>query len=244
MRPMLILCLLIAACGNEKTRSPAFHSPLLRSAWDPLFPRPVPPAGQGHGASDETTGQTDETAGKADEAGPAHDPRAAAIQGARALLSTTEERSGYGAQDLERILARAIPGIEWRASQGLAALVETAERAGGFTTDGRPRPGDIVLFHNQVDANGNGEVDDWLTGCGVVIERDGGRFRAVVRTGHAPREIVVWPDGPAVRQLDGEVVNSFLRIPHRSDPDDTPYLAGTLYAGHIDVDDLADATSE
>lgn len=236
MRAALILALALVACGNEKLRGPAYHSPLLRSDWDPLVPRPA--------RLQDNDGSSSTNGGGEQPAGPDADPRAAMIAGARDLLGQTEERSGYGAPDLERILGRAIPSLDWRASQGLAALVETAERAGAYSTDGDPRPGDIALFHNQVDANGNGQVDDWLSGCGVVVERDGPLFVAVVRTGHAPREIAAWPDGPAVRILDGQVVNSFLRVPHRSDPEDTPYLAGTLYAGHIDVDELAAAAAE
>jgi len=235
MRLLPLLLLVVAACASEKARGPAYHSPLLRSAWEPLFPRPTPPSEGGQG--EESDSGSSGTA-----AGP--DAREKVLAGATKLLGQTEERSGYGAQDLEQILEQAIPGLEWNASQGLAALVDIAERAGAHDTDGRPRPGDIVLFHNQVDANGNGEVDDWLTGCGVVLDRDGPRFRAVIRTAHAPREIVAWPDGPAVRQHDGEVINSFLRVPHRSDPKGTVYLAGGLYAGHIDVDDLADATAD
>jgi len=237
MRLLLILALALTACGNQETQGPAYHSPLLRSAWEPLFPRPTPPSTGEPSAGDRADGK--DTSGAA-----GRDPRPEMIAGGRALLGKTEERSGYGAQDLEQILGRAIPGLSWRADQGLAALVQIAERAGAFSTDGKPRPGDIALFHNQTDANGNGEADDWLTGCGVVIERDGSRFVAVVRTGHAPREIVAWPDGPAVRLQEGTVVNSFLRVPHRSDPDGTPYLAGTLYAGHIDVDALADAAAD
>jgi hypothetical protein len=72
----------------------------------------------------------------------------------------------------------------------------------------------------------------------VVVETDGPRFKAVTRTGHAPREIAVWPDGPSVEVLDGEKVNSYLRIPSRADPEDAEYLAGDLYAGYVDVEAL------
>ena len=154
------------------------------------------------------------------------------------LLRKTSTRSDFGEQDLQNMLNQAIPTFNWTATQGLDDLVAKAKRRNAFETDGRPEPGDIVLFHNQWDENGNGQIDDWLTGCGVVVERRGPRFDAVVRTGNAPRRVTLWPDGPAVRVRNGKIVNDYMRVPSRSDPPDTVYLAGQLYAGHIDVDKL------
>jgi hypothetical protein len=229
---LLAFFLTLAACGNQALHGPIYHSPLLRSEWDPLVPRPTPPREAEDSSADDgstpAAGQESET-----------DPREAMIGRARALMGNPAQRPGYGAADVSRMLGEVIPGLGWEAGHGLQALVDRAGRAGAFDTDGDPEPGDIVLFHNQVDANGNGEADDWLSGCGVVVERHGPRFTAVVRTGHAPREVVGWPDGPNARIADGRLVNSFLRVPHRSDPAGTQYLTGALYAGHIDIDNLA-----
>lgn len=235
------ILILAAACawscnGVHYDKPLAHSSPLLRSDWRPLIPRRTSTIDYEPPASERSTA--------AGTTAVPPDVRAAMVAGANELLADERARDEYGAEDVERALRRAVPGLAWSASQGLDRLVAEARRAGAFATGGDPRAGDVVLFHNLLDANGNGKIDDWNTGCGIVIEeRPRRRFVAAVRTGHAPRRALVWPDGPARRVLDGRPVNSFLRVPHPSDPADTPYLAGQLYAGHIDVVKLADATA-
>ncbi len=160
------------------------------------------------------------------------------------LLSVDDAHGSFGAEDLETMLNTLDVRAGWRAEQGLDALVSLARKKDAFDNDTRPTPGDIVFFHNEFDANLNGETDDWLTGCGVVVDRHGAQFTAVTRTGHAPRRVVVSADGPAVRMVEGEIVNSYLRVPSRADPADAAYLAGQLYAGYVDIEKLATGTNE
>jgi hypothetical protein len=161
------------------------------------------------------------------------------VKEAEACLARGTVKDDFGAQDLAAILRRADIRIHWNAQQGLAPLVSVAKKKGAYHTQGAPELGDIVLFDNQWDANVNGKLDDRLTGCGVVTWTDGARFRAIVRTGNAPRRVTVWPGGPNRRIVDEEKINDFLRVPSRSDPVETPYLAGQLYVGYIAVDQLA-----
>ena len=205
-------------------RDTFYHTPFANSRWQALAPRDVPRAYREN--SERTKVETEGI-------------RSRMVSQAKALLSDGANGSGFGGQDLEMMLSKASASVEWKSSQGLDALVSLGRKKRAFHLDDSPEPGDIVLFHNQLDANLNGETDDWLTGCGVVTKRDGARFVAVVRTGNAPRKVVVWPDGPARRIVDGEQVNSFLRVPSRSDPEDTPYLAGQLYAGYLDIEQLS-----
>ena len=153
------------------------------------------------------------------------------------LLADSEERPEYGGADLYRMLDELGAAGAWRSGQGVRRLVEIAKRRHAYRAEGNPKPGDIVLFHNQWDANSNGEMDDWLTGAGVVVKSTGGRFEVVTRTGHAPRRIRVCPDTPSQHSVGGEVVNSFARVPRKSDPKDAVYLAGQLYAGFIDIEE-------
>jgi hypothetical protein len=161
------------------------------------------------------------------------------VKEAEALMARGTVKDDFGARDLEAILHRIDVRINWKARQGLRALVSTAKNKRAYHSRGAPNAGDIVLFDNQWDANINGRLDDRLTGCGVVTWTDGEKFQAIVRTGNAPRRVTAWPDGPARRIVDGEKVNDFLRVPSRSDPVDTPYLAGQLYVGYIDIEQLA-----
>ncbi len=226
MMRLFIIVLLLTACSTiSPLRSPLYHSSLASSDWKPLTPR-----------------QTPNAAPRADNR-PApskpNDIRARMVAEAEALPTGGKDRGDYGADDLEMMLAKVNSQVKWHSNQGLDALVSLARTKGAHHLENDPIPGDIVLFHNQWDANMNGEADDWLTGCGVVVKRHGPRFEAVVRTGHAPRQVTVWPDGPARRMVDGEKTNSFLRVPSRSDSSDTAYLAGQLFAGYIDIEELA-----
>ncbi len=217
-RFIVIITFALAACaGSSPFEGPVHKIPFARTEWEPLIAHRTP------------------------EPRDNDDLRKKMTARANALLDASPHRSDYGMHDLETILNSVMPGLGWRADLGLSSLVDRARSAAAYHTSARPDKGDIVLFHNQLDANGNGELDDWLTGCGVVVDTKGPRFEAVTRTGYAPRRIVAWPDGPDTTVTDGRKANSFIRIPHRSDPSGTAYLAGRLYAGFIDAEALAES---
>lgn len=220
-----LLPLVALGCSGPAFEHPLPSSPLLAAEWPAMFEAAaeegVEDGGAGAGAGGEGV-------------------RARMIAAARSLLDDARDRPdyGYGARDLDEILAKVLPDLSWDASSGLDDLVKLARERGAYRTDAEPEAGDVVLFHNQVDLDANGEADDWLTGCAVVIEADGPRFKAVTRTGHAPREIAAWPDGPSAARAFGEKANSYVKIPTRADPKDAEYLASDLYAGYIDVEAL------
>ena len=166
------------------------------------------------------------------------DLRLKIVSQAEDLLRGSQEMPEFGAGDLSRVLKKLRVAANWESGQGLNRLVEIARKRRAYRAEGTPRLGDIVLFHNQWDVNGNGENDDWNTGAGIVVKTKGERFEVVTRTGHGPRRVHVWPEKPSSRKIGGELVNSFVRVPEKSDPKDTRYLAGQLYAGFIDVDKL------
>ena len=219
----LIVLMISWSCGQAETGF--HHTPFARTNWKPLAP--THPHGNKSESRDDSK-NIEET-----------NIREKMVAAAEALLEHGEESAGYGAKDLEKIFTEVGLNIGWRAVDQLDALVSFAKKKSAYQTGDDPKAGDIVLFHNQVDANGNGLVDDWLTGCGVVVDLARPQFDAVVRTGHAPRKVTVWPDGPSRNTVSGETTNSYLRVPNRSDPKDTMYLAGQLYAGYIDIERLA-----
>ncbi len=228
MYRFIIIAFALTACaGSSPFEGPVHKISFARTGWKPLIAHRTPDSRDNDESNDD----------KIDDG----DIRSEMLARTNELLGASPHRSDYGTHDLKTILDSVMPGLGWTANSGLSSLVDRAKSAGAYRTSARPDRGDIVLFHNQVDANGNGELDDWLTGCGVVIDTKGRRFEAVVRTGYAPRRIVAWPDGPDTTVIDGRKVNSFIRIPHRSDPSGTAYLAGRLYAGFIDVEALAES---
>lgn len=228
MRAAILLTLLVLGCGSASYDGSLHRSPLLRGEWDPLVARTSLPeeSGDDRGSSSPV------------------DLRERMTRRGLALLEDGNASGDYGAADLEPILADLLPDLGWSASSGLGTLVDKARSLDAYRTTGDPTKGDIALFNNQLDANGNGKLDDWLTGCGVVVGESGHAFEFVTRTGHAPRRAVAWPDGPSAATAGGEKINSFVRIPHRSDPPATRYLAGQLYAGHIDLGALARGLGE
>ncbi len=224
MARLTILLLLLTGCAAIRPADQyPYHSPLSNSRFDPLLPRRLPSS-----RSVPEQSNSDQP----------RDIRPKMVAQAKALLKSGKEHDSYFVIDLETILDNVSGPTGWQKEQGLTALVSIARKKDAFHSEGRPIPGDIALFHNQFDANANSEADDWLTGCGIVVDQYGQQFDAIVRTGHAPRQVTVWPDGPAQRIVDGKKANDFLRVPDRSDPKDTAYLAGQLYAGHIDIEKL------
>ncbi|MCP4198759.1 MAG: hypothetical protein GY762_16565 [Proteobacteria bacterium] len=220
-----VLALAFTACSTVSyDHEPAHQSPLSRTRWHSELPRKT------EKTSAAPTGVSrSETRRMRDRM----------VKEAEKVLARGEVKDDFGAQDLEAVLDRVGIRTKWQARQGLAELVSLAKRKRAYHSRGAPEVGDVVLFDNQWDANVNGKLDDRFTGCGVVTWTDGSKFQAIVRTGNAPRRIAAWPDGPARRMVDGEKINDFLRVPSRSDPVDTPYLAGQLYVGYIAVDQLA-----
>jgi hypothetical protein len=214
---MIALCMTaLAGCSTLSfDHEPVMHTPFAETRWRALPEEPV--------HERESPQKT------------ATNLRQRMVDAALTLLDEGGEREDYGTSDLAAILKKAGASVDWNPSDGLDTLQQKAQKKGAYRANGMTEPGDIVLFHNQLDANQNGENDDWLTGAGVIVESRGARFEAVIRTGNAPRRISAWPDRPSLRMHQGKVVNAFVRIPQRTDPEDTAYLAGQLYAGHIDI---------
>jgi hypothetical protein len=215
---LLLMFILATGCSSLSfEHRPFYHGSLVSSKWEPLAPRGI--------TSNGTTSSGENI-------------RSAMVSQAAGLLVKGNYTGDFGARDLDTILATVGSDLDWNFEQGLGALVSRARNSNAYHSSGRPKPGDIALFHNQWDANGNGENDDWLTGCGIILETKGPQFDAVARTARAPRRVTVRPDGPARRILDGQKINDFLRVPTRSDSRDTSYLAGQLFAGYIDIERL------
>jgi hypothetical protein len=220
-----------AASSSGKPRTPFYHGSLTSPYSRPLLPRYATEPG--------TLGRSGAPAPEDRTTASPRAPRAVMLDAAQRQLQAGQRCSGHGAKEVSRALQEAAPNVTWSPTDGLAALVRQAEQRRAYLVDGSPRAGDIVVFHNTHDANADQQPNDWLSSAGIVVE-PGERFEAVLCTADNLRNVRAWPEGPAVREHRGEVVNSFLRVPSHSDPAGTAYLAGSLYAGHIDIDRLVD----
>lgn len=148
------------------------------------------------------------------------------------------DRRKFGATDIQDIFSQIGYVTCWQEAKDVAGMAKIATRTRAYKTTLAPQQGDLVLFHNQFDRNRNGQSDDWFTGIAIVTEVRGKRRLAITRTGYGLKEIVVSTEGPMVHTFDGESVNSFVKVPTPHDPVDAQYLAGQLYAGYIDSEQL------
>jgi len=218
--PLLII---LTGCTNPAW-APLHHGPLFRTAFQPAFGGPVAGTTETPGSSTRPT---------------VTDLRRRIVSEAEILAHQTTSVPQYGTEDVQRIAEGVVGDTLWKPGTALETVVDAAKSCGAYQTGRAPRNGDIVLFHNQSDLNGNGTSDDWFTGCGIVTDSDGSHIEVTSRTGNAPRRIELWLDGPSVYTHKGKVVNGFARVPTRNDPQDAEYLSKQLYAGFIDVEIFA-----
>ncbi len=228
---ILLLFGALSCAGGSPRNFPLYRSPLLAGSWAARPPR-LPENGSQQNASDNDTKEPTNSA--------VDSIRKRLVAGAEELLKKRDSAIGFGWQDLASILKQMGRSDIINGERSLPAFAESAKSVGAYSSDDDPSPGDIVLFHNQRDVNGNGGNDDWYTGAGVVISRTRGSFSAVTRTGNKPRIVVTTPKYPSGRKSGSKQTNCFVRTPQRFDPSDTYYLSGRLYAGYIDVEKLSE----
>jgi hypothetical protein len=105
------------------------------------------------------------------------------------------------------------------------------------------RRGDLVFFDRTYDSNRNGKVDDTLTHVAIVIDvlKDDTVIMAH-RSSSKIEELRMNLRAPSAHMIDGEVANSFLRVP-RYGPKDGPRFTGELYRGHARPPDAVNRKS-
>lgn len=136
---------------------------------------------------------------------------------------------------LRALQARVAP----REISGVFAAYRVADAHGILFGGGgaRPRPGDLVFFHDTYDRNRNGQVDDSFTHIGIVESVRGGSVTFLHRGGDAVVRATLDLDRPGVpRDRDGAVVNSYVRAKRSGPVPGTQGLAGELFAGFGRID--------
>ena len=109
---------------------------------------------------------------------------------------------------------------------------------GAVHYDQTPRVGDLVFFDDTHDRNGDGWWNDSLTHVGVVldVEPDGTILFAHDGTSAGRSVGRMNLREPWVHEVEGERLNSYLRIPAPWDPPTARYLAGELFTAFATVD--------
>ena len=93
-------------------------------------------------------------------------------------------------------------------------------------------PGDLVFFDNTWDFNGDGKVNDPLTHIGIVERQEpDGTVIFISRVAGAVERYHMNLALPHVHKTaDGRILNDYLRRKDVTDPDNTSYLTGELFA--------------
>lgn len=118
---------------------------------------------------------------------------------------------------------------------GVRAIWRRAQKAHALHK--KPKPGDLVFFHETYDRNHDGRRDDGLTHIGIVESVDDDGTVTFVHRGtsgiHRSRMNTRHPKARYAR--GGEVLNDILRAPSKQL---RAYTTGELFSGYADTDRL------
>ena len=116
-------------------------------------------------------------------------------------------------------------------ANGVRLIYDTLKKLNKIYKKKRPQVADIVFFDNTWDRIKNGKINDDLTHVGIVLDVDkngtitfihssvsGGVRRDYMNLYHPHKET-----------LNGDTINSHLRVEKDADPPDTKYLTGELF---------------
>ena len=119
-----------------------------------------------------------------------------------------------------------------RGGNGTRLIYRHVQRYGRIHRGPRVHPGDLVFFNNTWDANRDGRLNDSLTHVGVVEKMEpNGTIVFISRVSRGIERYRLNLAHPGVhKSRDGRLLNDFMRRKRRSDPDNTRYLTGQLFA--------------
>jgi hypothetical protein len=117
-------------------------------------------------------------------------------------------------------------------ANGVRIIHSHVQEQGRFYQGPVVRPGDLVFFNNTWDYNGDGKVNDPLTHVGIVERQESdGTVVFISRVAGAVERYRMNLGLPHVHKTaSGRILNDYLRRKDVSDPSNTRYLAGELFA--------------
>ncbi|MBW2731834.1 MAG: hypothetical protein JRH20_05530 [Deltaproteobacteria bacterium] len=152
--------------------------------------------------------------------------RDSAVRKARRCRSRIGQRVEGTRSQAQRLLLSCTLGAKAARRLKINALTPSSKR---------PQLGDIVIFDDARDANGNGKLDDPRSDVGVVVSLRGQLVRFVYVSGTRFRRGVLHLRRRAQRRFRGKTINSYVRVKTPSDPPRSRYLAGELLHGFARV---------
>ncbi|HEY5626540.1 MAG TPA: hypothetical protein VIR79_01200 [Nitrospira sp.] len=118
-------------------------------------------------------------------------------------------------------------------ANGVKLIHRHISKQGTFHRGPAVQPGDLVFFDNTWDFNGDGFINDPLTHIGIVERQEpDGTVVFISRVAGAIERYRMNVGLPHVHKTaDGKILNDYLRRKDITDPPNTSYLTGELFAG-------------
>ena len=123
-------------------------------------------------------------------------------------------------------------------ANGVKLIRKKGDTAYASTSSTSAKVGDIIVFDNTFDRNGNGRLDDRDTHAGIVvgIDRDGTvSLYNRVASGHRVYRMNLRNKSSLRGSADGPRLNNVLRRVRKSQRFKTPRLTGELFASYVSV---------
>jgi len=117
-------------------------------------------------------------------------------------------------------------------ANGVRLIHAHIRQQGTFHQGPLAHPGDLVFFNNTWDYNGDGKVNDMLTHVGIVERQEpDGTIIFISRVSGAVERYHMNLALPHIHEtVNGRILNDYLRRKDATDPADTGYLTGELFA--------------
>lgn len=151
----------------------------------------------------------------------------------RAPASAAGSKSNEAATYVWNALAKRGKRMSDASRDHIPTMHAECKKRGAMAFSRKLKPGQVIFFHNTIDANKDGRNNDWYTYVAIVDEVDGvGTAKLSSSKNGRRHRFVMNMNHHNMHETDsGMTLNAQLRARHKSDLPYTQYLAGELYAG-------------
>ena len=208
--------LIASASTGDRERRPAKKAKSgSSSSTPPRSPKPPP---------DEWRGDPDQE--------PINDRGRSSSDGRDKQDANRPQSIGHAARYVAAVYRLNDVSLTDEQASSIPALYRKCRANHAVYTEGPPAAGDLVFFHNTVDANRDGRNNDWYTHVGLVESTRNGVVSVLSYRQGSVQSFRMSLEHAAKQRHDGRVVNARIRPEQSDDPPYTQYLAGQLFAGY------------